>query len=614
MSFLTEDDVARLLALPRPDTAAMVDLDEATRKAINNRVTALVALIEGEPVKRVSTLYGLHRRTCKRMLELANEPAPGGGVHGFAVCLPQVRLVDPKPRAKDAPVLKHAYGMTRLVEAVPELKAALVKFKGALPSRRQTSPAFNRLCGDVNRILGRAGRGEDDYPRNTRDGGRRALASFIERLRTRAAELAMNLVVEPALTKWAELSTPEPFDEAQVDGHYIDLKDQWCAIPLSDGTHRLTRVSGLMLLAEIDIASRACMGWTAIVDEAYSQFDFLRTIKRALIPWSPKDMTGRRMQYLPNAWMPSAIDGPPPRCFRISVDNYSSHLAKHAKKALAQIRFGIYRFGHAGIPETRPHVEAFFKSIEVQVLRYLAGGFEPETKVRNEQKVSAQNSKAHPIFLHLLDDLLDIVFSTYNSTAHEGLQGRSPREVIEAYLADGGMPLRSSRTAEDVRDLGRFRIRVTIRGGNGELPHVNFGYATYRSEKLNTRPDLVGTTFNGYIEQDARFLVLLDATGQPYLELRTLPPYALTPHTLDERKRAHRWRKTRGQRWDGIGDLIDAFHAEVRDAARRLRWATDDVASGRVPKATPREPARNHAARTLEGFAPRGGAVSLRRR
>lgn len=614
MSYLTDDDVARLLALPRPDTAAMVDLDEATRRAIDNRANALVELINGEPVKRVSTLYGIHRKTCKRMLELANEPAPGGGVHGFAVCLPQVRLVDPKPREKDAPVLKHAYGMTRLVEAVPELKAALVKFRGALPSRRQTSPAFNRLCGEVNRILGRAGRGENEYPRNTRDGGRRALATFIERLRTRAAELAMKFVVEPTLTKWAELATPEPFDEVQVDGHYIDLKDQWCAIPLSDGTHRLTRVSGLMLLAEIDVASRACMGWTVIVDEAYSQFDFLRTIKRALMPWRPKDMTGRRMQYLPNAWMPSAIDGPPSRGLRISVDNYSSHLAKHAKKALAQIRLGLYRFGHAGIPETRPHIEAFFKSVEVQVLRYLAGGFEPETKVRDEQRVSAQNSKAHPIFLHLLEDLLDIVFSTYNVTAHEGLQGRSPREVIEAYLAEGGMPLRSSRTADDVRDLGRFRVRVTIRGGDGELPHVNFGYATYRSEKLNTRPDLIGKTFNGYISEDARFLQLLDDTGQPYLELKTLPPYSLTPHTLDERKRAHRWRMTRGQRWNGIGDLIDAFHAEVRDAARHLRWAADDVASGRIPRAKTPEPARSGAARTLEGFAPRGGAVSLRRR
>src|SRR3546814_14709465 len=82
--------------------------------------------MEGEAVKRVATLYGIHRKTCKRMLELANEPAPSGGVHGFAVCLPQVRLVDPKPRDKEAPVLKHAYGMTRLVDSLPELKAALI--------------------------------------------------------------------------------------------------------------------------------------------------------------------------------------------------------------------------------------------------------------------------------------------------------------------------------------------------------------------------------------------------------------------------------------------------------------------------------------------------------
>src|SRR3546814_16796877 len=99
--------------------------------------------------------------------------------------------------------------------------------------------------------------------------------------------------------------------------------------------------------------------------------------------------------------------------------------------------------------------------------------------MREEQRVSARNSKTHPIFLHLLEDMLDIVFSTYNVTPHEGLQGRSPREVIEAYLADGGMPLRSSRTSEAVRDLGRFRIRVRIRGGAGTMPQVNFAQAPH---------------------------------------------------------------------------------------------------------------------------------------
>src|SRR3546814_8407976 len=96
------------------------------------------------------------------------------------------------------------------------------------------------------------------------------------------------------------------------------------------------------------------------------------------------------------------------------------------------------------------------------------------------------------------------------------------------------MPVRSRRTSEDVRDLGRFRIRVTIRGGAGELPHVNFGYATYRSEKLSTRPDLVGKTFNGYIADDARFLQLLDKTGQPYLATGTahLSTPVTNPHLL----------------------------------------------------------------------------------
>src|SRR3546814_16707111 len=101
------------------------------------------------------------------------------------------------------------------------------------------------------------------------------------------------------------------------------------------------------------------------------------------------------------------------------------------------------------------------------------------------------------------------------------------------------MPLRSSRTSEDVRDLGRFRIRVTIRGGAGELPHVNFDYATYRSEKLSTRPDLVVKTFNGYIADAERFLQLFDTTCQPCLELKTLPPNELTPTSLDRYKERH---------------------------------------------------------------------------
>lgn len=614
MNRLSEKDVKRLLALPRPDTKAMRDLTPAERDVIDNRVSALVALIQGEPVNRVAKLHGLDYRTCKRMLVMVNEAAPGGGVHGFAVCIPHLRVVDPRPRNTRAPLLKRPYDMMRLVESIPDLKAALAKFNGPLPSRTQRSPAFDRLCREVNQILQRHGRGEDDYPRNTFDGGRRTLINFIARARARAADQAMSLVTPAGLTRWDELYRIEPFDEVQLDGHFIDLKNQWCAIPLSDGTFQLARVSGLTLLCELDIGARACMGWKVIVGKAYSQFDFIATIERALLPWRPKDMTGRRMRYLPNAWMPGAMDSAPPRGLRISVDNYSSHLAKHSRQVLRNFRLGIYRFGNAGIPETRGHIEAFFKAIEVHVLRHLAGGFEPETRVRNEQRVSTRNSKTYPIFLDLVEDLLDIVFSAYNVTPHPALNNCSPREEIERYLAEGGMPLRSSRTAEDVRDLGRIRVRVTVRGSGGDLPHVNYKYGTYRSDKLSTRPDLVGKTFNGYVEQDARFLVLLDKSGRPYLELKTLPPYSLTAHTLDERLRTEHWRKSKGRNWV-CHDWIAAYFAEVLEAARLLPWAADAVTNRRANRDSPiAPPPRSVAARTLEGLVPRGGPVSLRRR
>ncbi|HEY0489391.1 MAG TPA: hypothetical protein VGD30_07765 [Telluria sp.] len=616
MTPLTEEQVQMLLALPRPDTKAMNDLAVEDRNAIDNRVNALVSLIEGHSVREVARTHGLTRRTCKRMLTLAVESSALGDINGFAVCMKGARLVDPAPRDIDGPLQKRPYDMLRLLEKIPKIKAMLTAFRGDLPSRTQTSPKFNRLCTSLKGVLKEHGLGQEDYPLNSADGGRRAWINAIKRIRVRARELAMLLISEPGLTKWSDLGHAEPFDETQLDGHYIDLKDQWCAIPLGDGTYKRVKVSGLVLLVEIDIASRACVGWTVLVDQAYNQYDFLRTIVRGLMSWRPKDMAGRRMRYLPNAWMPSAVAGPPMRALRISVDNASSHLAKHARGALRPLRLGLYRFGNAGLPETRPHIEAFFGSIEHHVLRYLAGGFEPETKVREEQVVSPKSTKQHPLFLHLLEDFLDIVFSTYNVTPHAGLNDRTPREVIETWLAEGGMPLRSTRTAQDIIDFGRTRLRVTVRGGGTgkELPHINHVYATYRSDKLSTRTDLVGKSFNAYVEEDARYMTLLDDKGLPYLQLKALAPYGATRHTLEERRRAHRWKISRGGRWEGVHDLIADFHAEVREAARHLKWAADDVASGRIPSSSAAPAPSRVATPQLEGLTPLGGPVSLRRR
>ncbi|MEB1558112.1 hypothetical protein VDQ91_15445 [Xanthomonas campestris pv. campestris] len=613
---ITEADA--LLALPRPDTKAMTDRTEEEKQAIDNRVGALVALLGGAPISQVATAYSIYPKTLRRMLDLCAKPAFNGGINGFAVCIPGARLVDPQPRHTGLPPQGRAHAMTQLILAIPELGALVAKFKGEVPTRTRTSPAFDRLYAQIKRILKGVGLG-DCYPLNTRDGGRRALSTFIRRSREHNADQAMAFSAPMALTKWKELADIRPFDEMQFDAHYIDLKDQCVAVPLPDGTSVLAKISGLLLLVEFDVGSRACVSWQVVIDASYDQFDLLRTLSAGLTPWHPRDLSGRRMRYLPNAWMPAATPGLLPRALKLSLDNFSGHLAKHARRTMLHHQLGIYRFGVAGIPQTRAEIEAFFKLIEQKVLRFLAGGFEPETKNRVEQKVSTRMASNYPIFADLLEDFLDVAISTYNVSAHAELHNRSPREVAERYIELGGMPLCSSRTADDARDMRRIRVQVTIRGSkSGDvLPHVNYGYGTYRSDTLNPRTDLIGEKFHGYIEDDdARFLTLLDERGLPYITLQTLPPYARTPHTLAERKRAEKLKRSHSGRWEGIDDLIEAYHADVRECARHLKWAADEVASGALPRAPVDRPlcTSSGAAQTLAGLPPRGGPVNLRRR
>jgi hypothetical protein len=619
----SEAEAAALRALPRPDTKAMKHLSDEERGSIDNRVAALDAALDGASEASVAKLHGIHRKTVRRMLELVDKEGPDGSLYGFQVCMPHARLVGPTPKCADGPLLGRAHDMVRLIMKVPEVGVLLGRFKAALPTRNQTSPAFDRLYADIKRVLAKLSM-DQDYPFNSRDKGRRAFINYLARLQAQRAVQGMAKVATWTLTQWEKLAKIRPFDEVQCDAHWIDTKGLQVAVPLEDGTYVLAPISGLWLIAEVDVGSRGCLAWQLIADSGYDQFDLTRTLAAGMSPWVPREVEGLQMRYLPAAWMPSAVEGPVPRALRTSMDNYSAHLAKHSMRVLRDDMKGVYRFGVCGIPESRGVIEAFFKLMEKKVLRFLAGGFEPETKGRLEQKVSKKKASDHPIFLELLETFLDIAISTYNVTAHSKLNNRSPREVIEQYLAMGGMPLRSTRTADDVRSMRRTRHIFTIRGNKDKkvLPHVNLEHGKYRSDELNARWDLLNTKFYGTMrDDDARYLDVLNDRGVPFMTLEVLPPYARTAHTVNERKRAEQWKRAHPGCWEGMDDHIEAYHADVRRAASKLKWAADEVASGNVPppkQSTTPQPSRTsistpYVAQTLNGLKPRGGPVRLRR-
>lgn len=619
----SDAEVAALRALPRPDTKAMKHLSDEEREAIDNRVAALDAALEGASEASVAKLYKIHRKTVRRMLELVDKEAPDGSLNGFQVCMPHARLVDPTPKSTEGPLLGRAHDMVRLIAKVPEVGVLLGRFKGAVPTRKQTSPAFDRLYADIKRVLGKLSMG-DGYPFNTRDKGRRAFINFIERLRAKRAMQAMATPMTWTLTQWETLAKTRPYDEMQCDAHWIDAKDLQVAVRLEDGTYVLAPISGLWLVAAVDVGSRACLAWRLVADSGYDQIDLTRTLAASMSPWVPRDVDGLQMSYLPGAWMPSSMEGLVARPSRISMDNFSAHLAKHSMRVLRNDIKGVYRFGVSGIPESRGVIEAFFKVMEQKVLRFLAGGFEPETRDRLEQKVSRKKAGEHPVFIELLETFLDIAISKYNVTAHSKLNNRSPREVIEHYIAMGGMPLRSTRTAEDVQSMRRTRHTFTIRGNKERnvLPHVNLENGKYRSNELNMRWDLIRTKFNGIMrDDDARYLDVLNDRGVPFMTLEVLPPYARTAHTIEQRKRAEQWKRAHPGCWEGMDDHLEAYHADVRRAASKLRWAADELASGNVSQSSPTSPSQPaptassspYVAQTLNGLKPRGGPVRLRR-
>lgn len=610
----TQREHDTILALPRPDTHHIEKTDPAKAKAINTRVAALIDLVHGSSVNAISKRYGLHPKTLYRMIELAIQPGPQGEILGFAVCTPGARFGSPEPRTDAAPTVATSHAMTRLVSAVTELAAAIAKFTGPLPSKTQSSPAFDRLNKEMRRIL-KSGGIDTSYPFNTRDKGRRALANYIKRKRTEAADASMNLDAPPSLTRLDDLGVVDPFIETQFDAHWIDVKDQWTAIPLADGTYTVAPITGIWFLAKLDVGSRVCVAWHLVIGPAYDQFDFIQTLANALTVWSPRTLSGTHLAYLPNAWMPSS-DGLPLIPLILSLDNFSGNIAKHARRVLLQNHHGVYHFGVAGIPQTRGTIEAFFKKMEREVFRFLAGGFEPETSNRAEQRISRRNPKDYPIFQDLLEDFIDVAVTTYNVKSHAKKNDRSPREVAERHLASGALVVQSTRSAPDAREMKKLHVEVTIRGkkSTGVLPHVNFGYATYRSDKLSTRWDLVGKKFSGFIEDtDARYLQLLDSSGETYALLKALPPYARSPHSLRMRRRAELWRRAKPTQDESIEDAIEAYHADVRERARTMKWAADAVASGKAPTTTtPATASTSPAIDPLVGLPPRGGPVRLR--
>ncbi|WP_313213460.1 hypothetical protein [Stenotrophomonas acidaminiphila] len=616
---LTHVDVEAILACPKPVRESFSDKEWSV---IQNRINALDAVLTGASESAAARKHHLDRKTVSRMIRYAIEPCEATGrLVGYDVCLPQRRFAERAPREAIVPGTAHAFAFEQVLLALPDVGNLVKAFKGALPSRQRRSPAFNRLYASMAAQLKANGHG-DAYPLNTVDGGRRALQTYLRRVQgRREAAQAGDLPEAPSTTRIEHLFRLNPFDRVEVDEHRIDV-DAWMAMPQANGTYRLEWVNQLWILVIVDVVTGSILAWLLVVGRKYHRLDVLSLFAKALRPWKPRDLLLPEMSYSPRAWMPSCdIDeGLVARSLMAALDNDGSHLAKMSLSNLVDFHLGVLHYGRSGMGEGRPYIEALFKLMENELLRYIAGGFTPQTAQAGRRATTTLQADRYPLIVEFMEDLIDTYVTSHNVTSRSTREPRSPKELTEAYLASGALLWRCPATEEHARRLTVQRMWVTIRGSkaSGVPPTVYRDYARYRSPQLTGQWGLIGKSFAATYEDpdDVRQMTLWDAKGQRLLTLHAMAPYCQAPHTLATRIRAAAWNRSSMAQKDEeamIQDNILAYHAGVRREAERMQpWATGLLQSGDVPMAMRPAPQPRDATAPLAGLRPPAGRFQLR--
>lgn len=581
-------EAIRATPLPRKETFSTGEWEPVKR-----RIAALDDVLAGASIKAASARRRLDRKTVRRIIQVASETNEAGTLNGYRACIPYKRFAPQTSGDAVVPKRAHAFAFHMLLRAIPEIEQRLHRFNGPLPTRIRRSPAFDRLFRSIVTIIRSKGY-TDHYPLNVTDGGRRATIEYLKRYRrTIQSEMAAELPAEPAITRIEHLFTVQPFDRFEYDEHFVDI-DAWMALPLADGTYRLEKVTQIWLLAMVDVGSWSPVAGSIVIGRKFKSEDVCDLFAKSISPWEPRQPVVQAMRYSERAWMPGCLmeDGMVPRSIVAALDNDASHLSRMTKENLIHERLGIINFGRAGNPEARPYIESLFKRTEDALLRYIAGGFRPETGGKSRASVSTLRGVRYPIFAEALEDIVDIYFSAATVSDRNARDTRSPKSVIEDYIGTGALLWRCPETREHIRRLMARRMCVRVTGRKGVPPRVYQDYARYRSPQLTAQPALIGRSFVATYENpfDIRELTLWSDDGSRLMTLHALPPYAATPHTLATRRRAQAWSRANAHRAhrpseaDIVGhDNVLAYHAAVRAAAATTPWAAAQIMSGEVP-------------------------------
>jgi len=529
---------------------------ETDKVRIKARIDGLRYYIAGEKLSKIKAETGLCKKTLRRLLQRCLKVHADGRIWGFRACRPYSR-VNPYIRTravKGGRTLEKAGfsgALAQLFERFPDILEELVKvaLRKTGKSFTETGVRMDKIHIRFLQLCEQAGIKRSEYPFNVLSQAERSLARRLnaEILSRNLHAVVKNRYGEDAARRLGfdgESSRigdkTACYERVEFDGHKLDFV---CMVVIDDPvTGEVTElvIERAWLLAIVDCASRAILGYHICLGRQYSADDVLICFENAIRPWEPKSLKIQDLKYREGAGMPSGVL--PQLAFavwgEIAFDNAASHLAQRVKEGLSGVA-SVLNPGPVKTPEARRVVERLFGILEERYIHRL-----PNTTGSSSSDVRRdkpeQKAKQYRITFDEMLELMDVIICDYNATPARKHYNRSPLQYLEHMLVSGTfVPRRIPETERPDFSIAVVSATRTVRGnlGNGQRPYIEFEGARYYSERLSSSPDLIGKPLRlSGASKDIRTLTSYLENGEEFGVLRVADKWAAKAHDLRTRR------------------------------------------------------------------------------
>lgn len=423
---------------------------------------------------------------------------------------------------------------------------------------------------------------EHEYPFNTKEVAKRSLYRFINKLENEyfseaARRRGENVKTHANSTGIGNPNTPlisRPFQRVQFDGHRIDAMFS-ITFKTPEGDEITKVIDRIWLLAIIDVATRAILGYHISLNKEYSSFDVLQCIKNAIVPKEKMQLNIPELKY-PNDYGFASLKIPETKWAlwdEFLYDNAKANLAENVKTKLTQIVGCSINAGPVEMPERRGIIERFFGVLEENTYHRL-----PSTTGSNPKDPRRTNPEKKAIKFNIsvqhLQELTEILLANYNVTPHENNSGFTPLAVMQQRIERGLYPRVMAPEKQNEIMFLSLQTQRTIKGSlkSGRRPYIYYEGVEYRNDVLSRSSDLVGKKLDILVNMDdLRNIRAFLPDGSEFGILTATGKWSITPHTLQTRKEINKLKANKHLHFTQLDDPIEIYQRYLARSAEEKK-------------------------------------------